>query len=308
MSTEIVNQESRDLSPTQMDEITTYLKSLGTNLSDVHTKQFITLCREFQLNPLKREIYGIAYGNKFNIIVGYEVYLQRAEMTGKLDGWERGTEGEGSAMKAWVKIHRKDWSKPFYHEVDYSEYVQRNFKGEVNQMWATKPRTMLMKVAAAQAFRLAFPSHFAGMPYTSDEMPTGGNTSGIVHNFDKPEYTVDSPKPVNVHLPEKKPDKKPEPTGVKMAPAQPAGNDPNAVKRNTFWNMMVDMFGDSAPEALEEMTAFKTKDGKQIRGKRDLSKVSDKQIAFQFKHVEGLYNKWKEKKLPVITQDDAPPP
>ena len=175
-----VQQETpKELTENQEKDITTYLQSLGSNLTNAQSTQFIALCREFQLNPFKREIYGVAYKSNFNIIVSYEVYIKRAEGTGKLDGWERGTTGTGSEMKAWIKIHRKDWKMPFYHEVDYSEYVQRKYDGTVNQFWATKPKTMLMKVVTAQAFRLAFPADFAGMPYTSDETPTGGDTSGM---------------------------------------------------------------------------------------------------------------------------------
>ena len=49
-----------------------YLKSLGTNLPEKHIKKFIHIAKTFQLNPFIREIYGIPYGDNFNIIVGYE--------------------------------------------------------------------------------------------------------------------------------------------------------------------------------------------------------------------------------------------
>jgi hypothetical protein len=68
-------------------------------------------------------------------------------------------------MKAIVEIHREGWKSPFMHEVYLDEYAQDN------QMWADKPRTMLKKVATAQAFRLCFPDEMGGMPYTSDELP-----------------------------------------------------------------------------------------------------------------------------------------
>ena len=41
---------------------------------------------------------------------------------------------------------------------------------EPNKFWASKPITMIKKVAISQAFRLAFPDEFDGLPYTSDEV------------------------------------------------------------------------------------------------------------------------------------------
>jgi phage recombination protein Bet len=133
---------------------------------------FVATARECCLNPVKREVYAVVYNDyksgekKMNIITGYEVYLKRAERTGKLNGWECHTDGQGNQMKAVVTIDRKDWEHPFKHEVYMSEY------NTGKSLWASKPITMLKKVAMAQAFRLAFPDELGGMPYTSDELGT----------------------------------------------------------------------------------------------------------------------------------------
>lgn len=142
---------------------------------------FLNQCAMFSLNPFKREIYLIKYkdGEPATFVVGYESYLKRAERTGKWAGLESGTEDDpktGRPIKAWAKIYRKDWTAPLFHEVYLSEYVQTktDFKtGETvpTRFWATKPRTMLKKVAIAQAVRMAFPDEFGGMPYTAEEMP-----------------------------------------------------------------------------------------------------------------------------------------
>ncbi len=66
------------------DLINDYLKSLGNKLKDEDRQKFIQISKAFNLNPFIREIYGIPYGNNFNIIVGYEVYLKRAERSGTL--------------------------------------------------------------------------------------------------------------------------------------------------------------------------------------------------------------------------------
>ena len=150
-----------------------YLASLGCNLQEKHRTQFLEICKHFNLNPFAREIYAIPYGNNFNIIVGYEVYIKRAEMSGQLAGWKAWSEGEGAELKGVVEIYRKDWREPFRHEVYFSEYNQNN------SMWKSKPRTMIQKVAIAQGFRMCFPCELGGLPYTSDEIPLQEVSSSI---------------------------------------------------------------------------------------------------------------------------------
>lgn len=149
---------------------------------------FLNQCAMFQLNPFKREIYLIKYaaGEPATFVVGYESYLKRAERTGKWSGMETGTTDgpDGRPITAWVKVYRKDWGdRPLFHEVYFSEYCQYrdetrwvNGKKEKTgnrvptSFWSSKPRTMLKKVAIAQAFRMAFPDELGGMPYMAEEI------------------------------------------------------------------------------------------------------------------------------------------
>ena len=140
-----------------------YLSSMGLNLPQGQKEQFLELCSGLNLNPFKREIYAVGYKDRFNIILGYEVYLKKADMTGRCDGWSVRTEGEGDNLKAVIEIHRKDYKFPFTHEVYLAEYKQDT------QIWRSKPITMIKKVAVAQGFRLAFPSDFGGMPHIAEE-------------------------------------------------------------------------------------------------------------------------------------------
>ena len=177
---------------------------------------FVATAREYCLNPVKREVYAVVYNDyksgekKMNIITGYEVYLKRAERTGKLNGWECHTDGQGNQMKAVVTIDRKDWEHPFKHEVYMSEYNTNK------SLWASKPITMLKKVAMAQAFRLAFPDELGGMPYTSDELGTDEQAERNV-TPQKPQQSekVDEPKQVEAPKPEEQ--KQPPVEGLKPA-------------------------------------------------------------------------------------------
>ena len=159
-------KQNNELVAVSDEVIIDYLKSMGLSVDDEQAKKFIHIAKGFGLNPFKREIYAIPYGKNWNIIVGYEVYIKRAERSGKLAGWRAWTEGniKDETLKGCIEIRRKDWDEPFYHEVYFDEYNQDN------SMWKKKPRTMIKKVAIAQGFRFAFPDELAGMPYTADEI------------------------------------------------------------------------------------------------------------------------------------------
>lgn len=139
-------------------------------------EKFIEICIINQLNPFKREAYITSYGQgdrkQFSFITGYEVYIKRAELSGRLDGWFVETKGsvKNNDLKAIITINRKDFSKPFIHEVWYFEYVQKTREGVPTKFWNEKPVTMIKKVAMAQGFRLCFNEILGGLPYTSDEL------------------------------------------------------------------------------------------------------------------------------------------
>jgi len=156
------------------EEVSKYLTAMGlaNKLVDQEKIQFIEICKAYQLNPFKREIYATKYGDTFSIIVGYETYLKRAERTGKLAGWNVKTEGKVSdnSLKAVITIYRNDWQQPFIHEVYYAEYVQKTKEGRITKFWSEKPVTMTKKVVISQGFRMCFSDELGGMPYTAEEI------------------------------------------------------------------------------------------------------------------------------------------
>lgn len=146
------------------------ISGVGRNLAADKRRQFVEIAKAYGLNPFKREIYCVAYGGQTSIITGYEVYIKRAERTGKLDGWKVEVEGQGNDMKAIITIYRNDWKQPFKHEAYFEEAANRTKDGELNSVWKKMPRFMLKKVAIAQGFRLCFSDELGGMPYTGDEL------------------------------------------------------------------------------------------------------------------------------------------
>lgn len=173
-----MENENNAIAPAQIpvEKLQSWLQATGNQvkLSEKEALQFLEIAQAFNLNPFKREIYVSKYGNQFALIVGYEVYIKRAERSGRLAGWKVQTNGSvtNNDLKAVITIHRNDFREPFEHEVFYSEYVQRKSNGEPNTFWKNKPFTMIKKVAIAQGFRLCFSEELGGIPYTADEMET----------------------------------------------------------------------------------------------------------------------------------------
>ncbi len=117
----------------------------------------------FGLNPYKREVHLIKYdaSKPLQIVVGYEVYLKRAERTGKLDGWK--VEVLDNGKRAKCTIHRKDFAQPFEWECEAAEFNKNQ------STWNAMPHFMLKKVCIAQAFRICFSDDLGGLPYTKEE-------------------------------------------------------------------------------------------------------------------------------------------
>ncbi len=147
----------------------TTIPSLG-KVDDETAFLAIAYARHIGLDPLKKEIHLIPYWDKeqgryvIQPVVAYTEYLKRAEASGKLDGWEIeiGTD-EKHGRYAEVTIHRKDFSHPLKWRV-YENEVKKDTK-----IWEQQPLFMLRKVAIAQAFRIAFPTETAELPYEEAE-------------------------------------------------------------------------------------------------------------------------------------------
>ncbi len=169
-----------------------YLVNGGGNVTDQEVKLFIALCSAQRLNPLIKEAYLIKYGSQpAQMIVSKDVYQKRANKNPNYEGKKAGVvvlnlQGvvdyrEGSLvvdgetlLGGWCEIYKKGYKVPERVEVSFNEYVGRKKDGSVNNQWATKPATMIRKVAVAQALREAFTEDFQGL-YTSEEVGVDEN-------------------------------------------------------------------------------------------------------------------------------------
>lgn len=146
--------------------VMTYLQNQNTKLEPSELKEFVMLCKAHNLNPIKREIYAVKYGNKFNVITNYYEYLKRADATGLLEyaNVEMVDGDNGKPIKAIFIGKRKDQSKELRMEFYFSEW------NSGQSTWLTKPHFMLDKCAIANGLRRLFPNELANMPYVNEEL------------------------------------------------------------------------------------------------------------------------------------------
>ena len=147
---------------------------------------FLNLCKFNQLNPWLKEAYCIKYGSEpATMVVAKEAFQKRAEEHPSYDGCEAGIivyNGAGEiiyrkgafklpdekVIGGYAEVWRKDKSHSYRIEVSFDEYAGRKKDGTLNNQWASKPATMIRKVALVQALREAFPKSLGGM-YTAEE-------------------------------------------------------------------------------------------------------------------------------------------
>jgi hypothetical protein len=162
---------------------------ITAKLDDRTKRLFLAVARENNLNPLKREIHAVERQQKYferdeqgrNIekwrtvltpVTGYEVFIDRAEESGRLQYWFPESEGkvEDGTLQTTVTIKRKDWPREFHWTVYYKEV--RPDKLEKAPVWQKEPHHMTEKVCISRAFRLCFRDILRGMPYTVEEEAT----------------------------------------------------------------------------------------------------------------------------------------
>lgn len=176
-NTDLATANNTAIATVDEQTVRDYLFGLKDPINEKQQNLFLNIAKANNLNPFKREIYAVWYGDSFSIVTWYQVYIDKANATGLLNGWSC----EIIKNQAWeiegakVIIHRKDWEKPFEWIVDFDEFAGTYFdkykKEQVlNKIWASKGKFMIKKVAIGQGFRLCFPSELWSLPYLAEEI------------------------------------------------------------------------------------------------------------------------------------------
>lgn len=192
------------------DMIRSYLVSGGGNVTNQEVMMFLSLCKFQKLNPFLKEAYLIKFGNSpATMVVGKDVFLKRARRNPEYVGKQAGiividangnvVEREGefylkgeTIVGGWAKVYIKGYANPEYAAVSFAEYAGRKSNGELNNQWATKPATMIRKVALVHALREAFPEETAGM-LAPEEVPEANDI--ILEDTTPPQMAVPAQNP-----------------------------------------------------------------------------------------------------------------
>lgn len=177
------------------------------SVTDQEVMMFLSLCKYQHLNPFLREAYLVKYGNNpATIVTGKDTFTKRANRNPNYKGKQAGIvvkteagaieyrEGtfrlpEETIVGGWAKIF-VEGKEPEYNTVSFDEYAGRKRDGSLNNQWASKPATMIRKVAVVQALREAFPDDFGAM-YSPEEM---GDVNEVIPEDDTPVIIPDEPK------------------------------------------------------------------------------------------------------------------
>lgn len=207
-----------------------YLVNGNGSVTDQEVVMFLNLCKFNRLNPFLREAYLIKYGSSpATMVVGKDAILKRAMRNSRYSGFQAGVfvlrqdgqlEERMGALTlpgetlcgGWAKVMVKGYDYPVEMSVSFEEYCQKK-DGKPSSNWATKPGTMIRKVALVQALREAFPEDLSEM-YAAEEL--GMDEQDLSHTpvVQPPvpsEPAAVSPPPARVETPAVQPDEPEDP-------------------------------------------------------------------------------------------------
>ena len=149
---------SNDLTKiTYSDQQIKDIKSLfAVGATEQEFRLFMYTAEKYNLDIFTKEIYLIKNlkkpEKKAQIFTSKDGFVMLAHRSGVFDGMETGTTGtvKDNDLVGWCKVYNKEMEHPITVQVHLNEY-NTHFS-----LWASKPITMILKVATVQALRLAF--------------------------------------------------------------------------------------------------------------------------------------------------------
>lgn len=152
------------------------VKTLMPDATQNDLNHFMYLCIEYNLNPLKKEIYAIRHGNKYIAVTSRDGYLKIANLNPDFDGLESDVVYQGDKLVknengsitmeygephmmfdksklsgAYCSVFRKDRSKATTVFVSIKDYYKKSAP-----IWEQYTNAMILKVAEAMALKRAF--------------------------------------------------------------------------------------------------------------------------------------------------------
>lgn len=146
-------------------QVANYLTKVGemnkyTPLNKSICRQFMLTCLEHSLNPILNDIYLLDMKGNWTIFLGYQVYIRKALESKDLEYWipHYLLDNENNLKGIKMEIKRKSHTQPTQLLFMLEEWKRK--EGSFG-IWNQKPTQMLLKVAIAQTFRIAFNDVFS---------------------------------------------------------------------------------------------------------------------------------------------------
>jgi phage recombination protein Bet len=183
-----MSTENQVVKSTEWQEQIALVKSMvARGATDEEFKLMCHIANKYGLDPLAKQIWVVKYGTMpASIFTGRDGFLSIAHQTNQFGGMETKVEKVNEPIdvvktrynkdrqkitvevkrdwqyKATCIVKRKDSDSAFISEVFEEEYTT------AENLWTSKPRTMIGKVAESQCLRKAF--NISGL-YSPEEMP-----------------------------------------------------------------------------------------------------------------------------------------
>lgn len=185
-------EEQALASPNWEKQVALVKQMIAKNCTPEEGALLIHMAKNYNLNPLRKEIWAVKYtGRPALIFVGRDGLLSIAhrvkDKQGRpvFDSMETTIELEQADPDSKIKyvggvkkpisatciIYRKDCTRPFKSTVYFDEYDRKM------ALWKEKPKAMLIKVAESTCLRRAF--NISGL-YTPEEMPPVVTESKVI--------------------------------------------------------------------------------------------------------------------------------
>jgi len=163
---------SNELMVFSAEELSIIKSMFCSNATDMEFKLFIDMSKALGLDPKKKEIYFIKYGQgekaKPTMIVGIDGYRKIAERSGKyMPGREPMFTYKNNVLFSATAYVKKLGPDKEWHEIGATAILSEYDAGQ--GQWKKMPHAMLAKCAESLALRRAFPSEMGGT-YTEEEM------------------------------------------------------------------------------------------------------------------------------------------
>jgi phage recombination protein Bet len=158
------------------EEIELIKTTSASGATESELKAFIYLCREYNLDPLKKEIYFIKYAGKSTTLTSRDGYLKIANLNKNFDGLESDVVYVGDKLTkkedgsihieygeshlafdkskltgAYCNVFRKDRKKATAVFVSVKDYYKKGAP-----IWEQYVNAMILKVAEGMALKRAF--------------------------------------------------------------------------------------------------------------------------------------------------------